>query len=136
MTGVDLAPRMLETAGRRGTYTALVEDDVATFLDKSAPASFDIAVSTDVFIYIGDLRDVFAGARKAIRPGGLFGFSIETSATEDFVLLHTRRYAQSLAYIRRLADEHGFQVLSMEPAVLRKERGADTAGHVIVLGVG
>jgi predicted TPR repeat methyltransferase len=133
MTGVDLAPRMLEAAARRGTYTALVEDDVAVFLQKSAPASFDIAVSTDVFIYIGDLREVFAGARKAIRPQGLFGFSIETSATEDFVLLHTRRYAQSLAYIDRLAGQHGFEVLSMEPSVLRKERGADTPGHVIVL---
>ena len=133
MTGVDLAPRMLEAASRRGTYTALVEDDVASFLQKSAPRSFDILVSTDVFIYIGDLQPVFAGARNAIRSQGLFGFSIETSETEDFVLLHTRRYAQSLAYIRRLANEHGFEILSMEPSVLRKERGADTPGHVIVL---
>ncbi|MDB5873100.1 MAG: hypothetical protein JWQ07_2542 [Ramlibacter sp.] len=133
MTGVDLAPRMLEAAAKRGTYTALVEDDVAAFLQKSAPRSFDIMVSTDVFIYIGDLQDVFAGAAKAIRPQGLFGFSIETSETEDFVLRHTRRYAQSLPYIRRLAAEHAFEVVTLEPCTLRKERGADSTGHVVVL---
>lgn len=134
LTGVDLSPRMLQAAGRRGAYSALAEDDVAKFLRQSAPRSFDILVSTDVFIYIGDLREVFAGAKHAIRPQGLFGFSIETSESEDFVLRHTRRYAQSLAYIRRLAAEHGFEVLRADAATLRKERGADTAGHIIVLG--
>jgi predicted TPR repeat methyltransferase len=133
LAGVDLSPRMLQAAGRRGTYTALAEDDVSAFLRTSPPGSYDILVSTDVFIYIGDLQEVFAAAASAIRPQGLFGFSIETSETGDFVLLPTRRYAQSLAYIRRLAAEHGFEVLREEPAMLRKERGADTAGHVIVL---
>ena len=133
LTGVDLSPRMLQTAGRRGVYSALVEDDVAAFLHKSSPRSFDVLVSTDVFIYIGDLGEVFAGASSALRPGGLFGFSIETSETGDFVLRPTRRYAQSLAYIRRLAAEHGFEVATCEPTVLRKEHGADTEGAVVVL---
>jgi predicted TPR repeat methyltransferase len=134
MVGVDLAPRMLEEAGKRGVYTQLVEADVASFLAKSQAGSFDALVSTDVFIYIGDLAEVFRGARHAIRTGGWFGFSIETADDQvDFVLRATRRYAQSLAYIRRLAKENGFEVVLEEPSVLRKERGEDAAGHIVVL---
>jgi predicted TPR repeat methyltransferase len=136
MTGVDLAPRMLDKARERGIYTSLVEDDVASFLRKSAAQSFDMLVSTDVFIYIGDLTEVFTGARHAIRPGGLFGFSIETSEKEDFELRASRRYAQSLAYIRRLAAHNGFEMQVEEPCTLRKEGGKDMAGHIIVLRAG
>lgn len=133
MTGVDLAPKMLEVAGKRGLYSSLVESDAAQFLQSQPPQSFDVVVSTDVFIYIGDLQPVFSGVKKTIRPGGLFGFSIEASDTEDFVLQPTRRYAQSTAYIRRLAGEHGFEVLDMQPAAIRKEHGQDIAGYVAVL---
>jgi predicted TPR repeat methyltransferase len=133
MTGVDLSPKMLEAAGKRGVYTSLVKDDVNAFLHAHAPQSFDLVVSTDVFIYIGDLQSVFAGVKKAIRADGLFGFSIEASEDADFVLRPTRRYAQSPAYIARLAAANGFEVLRMEPTVLRKEHGVDTAGYVAVL---
>jgi len=134
MAGVDLSPRMLEAAGRRGIYTRLAQQDVTAFLQASAPQAWDIVVSTDVFIYIGGLEEVFAGTRRALRPGGLFGFSIETGEDgQDFVLRPTRRYAQSLPYIRRLAEQHGFTLLHMEPCTLRKEHGQDMAGHTVLL---
>ncbi|MEP6790486.1 MAG: tetratricopeptide repeat protein, partial [Ramlibacter sp.] len=135
MTGVDLAPRMLEEARKREIYDELVKEDIAVFLQGQPPASFDVLVSTDVFIYIGDLQPVFSGARKCMRPGGLFGFSIEAEKDggEDFVLRETRRYAQSTAYIRRLAADNGFEVLRMEPSVIRKEHGTDTNGYIAVL---
>ncbi|MBI2770039.1 MAG: tetratricopeptide repeat protein [Burkholderiales bacterium] len=136
MTGVDLSPKMLEAAGKRGMYTRLVKDDVTAFLEKEPAQSVDMVVSTDVFIYIGQLEGVFAGVRKCMRPGGLFGFSIEASEGQDFVLRPTRRYAQSPAYIERLAAAHGFEVLRMEPSVIRKEHGVDTAGYIAVLRAG
>ena len=136
MAGVDLAPRMLEAARQRGVYSSLVEKDVASFLREGDADAFDIAVSTDVFIYIGDLSEVFTGARHALRAGGLFGFSIETCEDDDFVLLPTRRYAQSLAYIHRLAARYGFEPVVEDACTLRKEHGADAAGHVFVLRAG
>jgi predicted TPR repeat methyltransferase len=65
--------------------------------------------------------------------GGLFGFSIEASEGADFVLQATRRYAQSPAYIRRLAAAHGFEVLQLEPTAIRKEHGQDLPGFVAIL---
>ena len=43
-------------------------------------------VAADVFVYIGDLSEVFTGMRKVLRPGGLFGFSVEAGDDEtDFI---------------------------------------------------
>lgn len=133
MTGVDLSPRMLDEARKRGIYTQLTCADVTTFLEGQAAAGFDIVVSTDVFIYIGDLQAVFAGVRKCLRPQGLFGFSIEASDSEDFVLRESRRYAQSPAYIRRLARLHGLEVLSLTACAIRKEREEYLPGYIGIL---
>ncbi|MGE3349742.1 MAG: tetratricopeptide repeat protein [Ramlibacter sp.] len=135
LVGVDLSPGMLEAARRRGLYTELVCRDVTEFLQQQAQP-FDLVVSTDVFIYIGDLQPVFDGVRRCLRDGGLFGFSIEASDGQDFLLQPTRRYAQSPDYIRRLAAQHGLQVLHLSPTVIRKEHGADTAGFIAVLKAG
>ena len=133
LTGVDLSPKMLKVAERRGLYATLACEDVVAFLSRHDTPAWDLVVSTDVFIYIGDLQPVFAGVRRVLRPGGLFGFSIESTEAADFVLQPTRRYAQSPGYIRRLAAEHGFDLLQLEPCVIRKEKASDTAGHIVVL---
>jgi predicted TPR repeat methyltransferase len=132
MTGVDLSPGMLDAARKRGLYTDLACQDVTQFL-QGADSLFGLVVSTDVFIYIGDLDPVFAGVRRRMSAGGLFGFSIEASEGADFVLQATRRYAQSPAYIRRLAAAHGFEVLQLEPTAIRKEHGQDLPGFVAIL---
>lgn len=110
LTGVDLSPRMLEVAAAKGCYTALHEAEVVSWLKDAAPESFDLVVAADVFIYIGDLEEVFAGVRRVLRPGGLFGFSVETCAEGTYRLLETGRYAQSPAYVEALAGRHGFRV--------------------------
>ncbi len=132
MTGVDLSPGMLDAARRRDLYTTLACQDVTQFL-QGGDSLFGLVVSTDVFIYIGDLDPVFAGVRRRMPAGGLFGFSIEACEGPDFVLQATRRYAQSPAYIRRLAAAHGFEVLALHPTAIRKEHEQDTPGYIAVL---
>lgn len=132
MTGVDLSPGMLDAARKRGLYTTLACQDVTQFL-QGGDSLYDLVVSTDVFIYIGDLDPVFAGVRGRMAAGGLFGFSIEACEGADFVLQATRRYAQSPGYIRRLAAAHGFEVLQLEPVAIRKEHGQDTPGFIAIL---
>ena len=96
--------------------------------------NFDsLVISTDVFIYIGDLDPVFAGVRARMPAGGLFGFSVESCEGADFVLQATRRYAQSAGYIRRLAATHGFEVLQLAPSAIRKEHGQDLPGFIAIL---
>jgi predicted TPR repeat methyltransferase/lipoprotein NlpI len=132
LTGVDLAPKMLEMARKRELYDELVCSDLTDFLQPHA-ASFDLVVSTDVFIYVGALEAVFEATRQAVRPGSLFAFSFETSEEQDLVLRPTRRYAHSVAYIQRLADRHGFEIASLEPSVIREEGGKDMDGYLAVL---
>jgi predicted TPR repeat methyltransferase len=132
LTGVDLSPKMLEVAGRRGLYDDLVCSDLTDFLHPHT-ARFDLVVSTDVFIYVGALDVVFQATRKAVRPGSLFAFSFETSEEQDLVLRPTRRYAHSVTYIHRLADAHGFEVVCLEPSVIREEGGKDLDGFLAVL---
>jgi predicted TPR repeat methyltransferase len=132
MTGVDLSPRMLEMARKRGLYDELFCSDLTDFLAPHT-ASFDLVVATDVFIYVGALAAVFQATRHAVRPGSLFAFSFETSEEQDLVLRPTRRYAHSVAYIRRLAAANRFDVISLEPSVIREEGGKDMDGFLAVL---
>jgi predicted TPR repeat methyltransferase len=68
-----------------------------------------------------------------LRGGGRFVFSIETTDAADHELAESRRYRHSLAYVARLAAEHGFVADSFEPCVLRRDGGADVAGSVVLL---
>jgi predicted TPR repeat methyltransferase len=119
LVGVDLSPRMLEEAARKGCYTALHDADIAPWLAQAGPASFDLVVAADVFIYIGDLQGIFQEVRRLLRPGGLFAFSVEICAEADFQLQPTGRYAQSRAYVEGLAAGHGLMLLAREAADVR-----------------
>jgi predicted TPR repeat methyltransferase len=79
------------------------------------------------------LAEVFHQVHGALRHEGLFGFSVEASDGQDFVLRSTLRYAHSAAYLRRLSADHRFVVESIEPQVLRQEAGNDVVGHLAVL---
>ena len=84
---------------------------------------------------MGDLEPVFATCGQALRPDGLFAFSVEAAeGVASYVLRDTGRYAHSADYIRKLAEAHGLRVLSMDQVGLRKEKGAWMPGYIFVLG--
>ena len=132
LTGVDLSANMLSKARARQVYDDLVCSDITKYLQTKF-SGFDLVITTDVFIYIGDLAAVFAGVRRALKSGGLFAFSVEEGESGDFVLRKTKRYAHTGAYLRRLAGEHGFSVESLEPKFIRKDEDGDIGGLVAVL---
>ena len=132
LEGVDLSPRMLERARELGIYDALHCAEMTEFL-RARPASADLVVAADVFVYAGDLSAVFAAARAALRRGGQLAFSVEALADGEFALRASGRYAHSEAYLRSCAAAHGFAVTAMESCVLRKEHSADIAGLLAVL---
>jgi len=139
VTGVDLSSRMLAHAARRvmpdgsRVYDALLECDLVAALSASG-ASYDLILAADVFIYVGDLRDVFAAVRDALRPGGLFAFTIEVwDGHEDYRLLPTRRYAQSPAYIVNLAGEAGLHEVRRRESTLRLGEGLEPVRGMVFL---
>lgn len=132
--GVDISSRMIDKAGERGLYDTLEVNDVATSLSARV-AAWDLAISADVFVYLGDLRGIFTACSSALKPGGLFAFSVEDGDDAgDFILRDTGRYAHSRAYIQRLAAETDFSEVVQRAIVVRKDKGSvDINGYIILL---
>lgn len=122
--GVDVSAAMLEQARGLGLYRELAHQDLTTFLAE-ADRRADLVIAADVFIYVGALDDVFGAVRRILEPGGCFAFTAERAPDQDdFRLLPSLRYAHSEAYIRRLADAHGFRVRELTIAPLRQSQQA------------
>jgi predicted TPR repeat methyltransferase len=133
LAGVDLSPKIIEQARRRGVYDELCVQEIVSFMEAS-PRKYDTVLSADVFIYIGDLDRVFASVSRCLAAGGLFVFSEESHmGIEPYHLRSSGRYAHSLPYLRELSARHGFEEVSVETITVRMENGLPIGGYVVVL---
>jgi len=135
LVGVDLAPKMLEVARGRGCYGELVLAEAGQYLSSLASPGFDLVVAADVLIYIGDVGQVFSEVARVLRPAGWFAFSVEqpSQACDSYRLEQSGRYAQSLAYVRKLAREHGLIERSCRDVAIRKHGAQALPGQLLVL---
>jgi predicted TPR repeat methyltransferase len=132
MVGVDLSPNMLQIASDRRIYDQLVAGDVtAALLDRQD--HFDLVLAGDVFVYVGDLGELFPAAARVLGPWGLFAFSIERYDGAGFALHRHLRFAHSLAYIRELARKHRFAEIQAREVMLRKQAIEQVPGWIVVL---
>jgi predicted TPR repeat methyltransferase len=77
---------MITKVRERGIYDELHTTELMSVLETGSNR-FDLVLSTDVFIYIGDLGEIFLATSRNLRPGGWFCFSVETADYgQDFVL--------------------------------------------------
>lgn len=132
LTGVDLAPRMIDEARGKQLYDALHVAEVVEFLAGS-DARHDLIAAADVLIYIGDLDPLIAAAARHLAPGGLVAFSVERDDAADVTLRPTGRYAHRRAYLERLAAAHGLTPVAFEPIVVRHENPGPIPGWVFLL---
>ena len=130
--GVDLSPRMVETALASGVYDRAEAGDLLAFLERRDQAGADLIVAADVFVYLGDLAPTFRAAARALKVGGLFAFTVQRGAGADYALGADLRYFHSEKYLRRLAAENGLAVVDLREASTRKDAGADVPGLVVV----
>jgi predicted TPR repeat methyltransferase len=131
LVGVDLSAGMLQQAQQRGCYDQLVQADVAQYLNdpNTLPGQAQALVSADVFIYIGDLQAVMAGARRVLAPGGWLALSVEEAPEAvDFELRQSSRYAQSARYLHTLATAQGLRLQHEARGPLRQDQGKDVTG--------
>ncbi len=135
LEGHDISAAMLAKAREKNVYDRLVRSDLQMLL--LTPGSLDLVVAADVFLYVGALERIVAMVASALRPGGLLGFSVEKPMTaEDLFLQTSRRYAHSEKYFRATLASAGFTVLSLDPAVIRQDRGMPIEGLIVVATVG
>ena len=114
-------------------YHTLVKAELTEYLRDNREA-FDLIVSADTLVYFGDLKDVVAAAAGALRPNGLFVFTLEHAvgggAGVDYRLELHGRYSHARAYVERLLAASGLQPKIVQ-AELRMEAGAPVPGLVI-----
>lgn len=136
LAGVDLSANMVAEAAKKNLYHHLAVDDLHTFLQQALmqQQNYDVVVAADVFVYVGELNFAFHLASQLMTAGGLFAFTLQRSEEDaDFVLGEDHRYAHSQAYIRQLTEQAGLQVLIIEKATTRQDRGVDVPGWLVVL---
>jgi predicted TPR repeat methyltransferase len=132
--GVDLAPRMIAEAKRKGRYAHLHAAEIGGYVTHEMRA-FDLIVAADVFVYVGELGSLFGQVKAHLKAKGLFGFSVEGGDGDGVTLEKTGRFAHGRRYVERLAAEHGFTILGLEPAVIRKHGTEAIGGWAVLLGV-
>ncbi|HJE24017.1 MAG TPA: methyltransferase domain-containing protein [Methylorubrum populi] len=139
MAGCDLSPAMLARARATGLYERLAESDLVAFLDGEPEASADLIVAADVFIYLGDLAPALAAIARVLRPGGFAVMTVQSPEAEGIgdgagiVLGGDGRYAHTDSYLRAAAERADLALAALEPAVIRRQRGADVPGRVVIL---
>ena len=131
LEGVDLSSRMLEQARKKAVYDALHKGELLSYL-LGATQTYDAIIAADVLIYFGDLAHVFFAAARRLAPGGLFAFSVEQTDDADWRIRPSLRYAHHANYIAGTLKECGLDLLRMEQAVLRKDRGKDVEGLLVL----
>jgi predicted TPR repeat methyltransferase len=73
-----------------------------------------------------------AGSARVLQAGGRFAFTVQSHPGDGLILGTDARYAHGDALVRETLAAAGLDLERAEPAVVRRENGADVPGRVIV----
>ncbi len=119
-------------ARQKNIYDRLIHIDLIEYLS-SADLDFDYFVSTDVFVYIGELSDVFHLIKSRNKRAGRLAFSTEHTEKEGYFLETSGRYSHSKAYIEELCEKFEYKISHFSTTKLRKEKKSYLTGGLYLL---
>ena len=132
LEGIDLSNKMLEKAKTRNVYDKLTHIDIVDYLS-IAELNFDYFISTDVFVYIGNLSEVFRLIKSRNKKPGKLVFSTEHTENDGFHLERSGRYSHSKSYIDSLCEKFSYSISHFSETNLRKEKNIFLTGGVYLL---
>jgi len=140
IVGCDLSPGMLDEARRGGRYAYLIEADLVRFLADAPPGRADLVTAADVFIYVGDIRPALCAVARALKPGGIAAFTVQSPDADldasggggEVRLGADGRYAQSDAHVEGAALGAGLTVMVLRPAAIRRQNGNEVGGRIVL----
>jgi predicted TPR repeat methyltransferase len=132
LDGMDLAPRMIETARARGIYGALMLGDLEVLLPQPGPR-YSLILAADTMIYIGDLEPTFRGVAARLEPGGFYLFAVEGKGGQGWEQTPMHRFAHSESYLRGLAAQTGLEFVDIMGCKLRNEGTTPVPGFAVAL---
>lgn len=137
MVGVDLSHNMLIRANEKAIYQETRRQDIAAYVSEMPRGNFDVVVAADVFTYIGNLQPVFSGLSEKLEKGALVAFCCERlnedQGQQGFKLQNTARYAHKDSYLRKLASDFGFDILTTDESPMRQNAGTAIEGLYYVM---
>ena len=132
LEGIDLSGSMLEQARNKNVYEKLTHIDITEYLAISE-LDFDYFISTDVFIYVGELSEVFRLIKSRNKKSGQLAFSTEHTEKEGFHLEKSGRYSHSKSYIESLCKKFNYSISHFSKTNLRKENEEFLSGALYLL---
>ena len=130
--GIDVSKAMLDQARRKNVYHKLIQVDLRKYLS-TEKLDFDYFVASDVFIYVGELSELFQLIKFRNQRSGKLVFSTEHTEKDGFFLEKSGRYTHSRSYIESLSKDFGYKLVHFSTFDLRKENGKYLAGGLYLL---
>jgi len=132
LIGVDISPKMVEIAKDKYCYDELAIMGNSKFL-ANTNKHYDLIIAADVFVYQGDLKPIFFDIHNALKENGFFAFTTEINPKESFTMQSTGRFCHSKDYIKKIAEETGFQIIANDINNTRLQGNQQLNGYYFLL---
>ena len=132
LVGIDLSKSMLTKAKEKGIYNKLKHLDIIDYL-VNTKLEYELILAGDVLIYLGELDKLFQYSHGATKKNGRFIFSIELSYERDFLLTKSGRFAHSISYVKKTANQYLWQVETEKSINIRYENNTYVKGVLFTL---
>lgn len=132
LVGIDLSEKMSAVAAQKNIYDELITTDLVSYLETKKSA-YDLVLAGDVFVYIGDLDNIFKNISSSLRENGLLAFNAEINQKDDFKMNQSGRFTHSKKYLDELAEKNHFKILHYSVVVTRMQNNEPVHGHLYVL---
>lgn len=131
LIGIDLAKNMLQKANQKNIYTDLHHISIEQAITEYS--AIDIIIAAESFVYFGDLTNIFTNCYHALKPGGIFAYTLEHTKKYPYTLQRSARFAHAKKYITKVAQHNNFTILHINKIILRKQHDNTVYGNIFVL---
>lgn len=118
LIGIDISPKMLSQAEKRGHYDKLISSDIIDYL-KTNTTLHDLIIAADVLPYLGELTLLFKLLVTRLSQAGQFLFTIEETLEHPLVLTKTGRFKHHPDYIQKTLGDTGLLPILEKPIIAR-----------------
>ena len=133
LVGVDLSPKMIEEARKKGLYDRLAVGDITPFLAEQPERSAHLVIAADVFAYIADCRRGLRRRRRACwPPAGCSASRWKRTTGEGAIVGAKMRYAHSADFVRGAIAQAGLTLIELTRASSRTENRVPVPGLLVL----
>lgn len=131
--GLDVSVQMLQKAKATQLYRHLHHEEAHAFFLQRHRQSYDLVVSADMLIYIGQLDALFEGVAQILNAKGWFSFTIEATSAPMYALKQSKRYGHAVRYVEDQARQAGLELVAVEGDIIRLEQPQAVRGFNVLL---